>query len=181
MKNTIIQNSENPFQDSSHFSFMRSIEESWKDILAEYDAVCHNNMPWPDENLHNGKWSVAIIKSYLTRHDGYLPYEKHFKTIDSALTPITSKLCEAIPGIDSYGFSTMAPGCEIFPHHGYTNKILRGHLGLRVNDNCGIMSRGVTMQWQEGKAFVFDDSELHSAWNRGNTTRVILIFDFRRP
>jgi aspartyl/asparaginyl beta-hydroxylase (cupin superfamily) len=35
--------------------------------------------------------------------------------------------------------------------------------------------------WEEGKAWVFDDSIEHEAWNRSNETRVILLFETWRP
>ncbi len=35
--------------------------------------------------------------------------------------------------------------------------------------------------WIEGKAWVFDDTIEHEAWNRSSETRVILLFEIWRP
>jgi len=38
-----------------------------------------------------------------------------------------------------------------------------------------------TREWQEGKAWVFDDTIEHEAWNDSDQTRVILLFETWRP
>jgi aspartate beta-hydroxylase len=38
-----------------------------------------------------------------------------------------------------------------------------------------------TREWQEGKAWVFDDTIEHEAWNDSDQTRVILLFEIWRP
>lgn len=64
------------------------------------------------------------------------------------------------------------------PHFGVTHKVLRAHLGLYVNGDAGICVGNETRHWKEGELLIFDDSILHYAWNRGPTTRVVLLFDF---
>ena len=152
---------------SRDFTFLESLEQSWEAILAEYRALQSQQVSWP-EPIHNGLWHVIGLK-FQNRE---LPHK--------AFAPVTSKLCEAIPGITTYGFSIMKPGCEITPHVGYTDAVLRGHLGLVTNPQSGISVAGQTRVWEPGKAFVFDDTMLHSAWNRGSQDRVILLFDFMR-
>jgi aspartate beta-hydroxylase len=36
-------------------------------------------------------------------------------------------------------------------------------------------------EWEEGRAWVFDDTIEHEAWNESDRTRVILLFDIERP
>jgi aspartyl/asparaginyl beta-hydroxylase (cupin superfamily) len=36
-------------------------------------------------------------------------------------------------------------------------------------------------QWEEGKAWAFDDTIEHEAWNDSDQTRVVLLFDVWRP
>ena len=149
------------------FDFLKNLEESWEDILTEYHALSDHTFKW-HEPIHNGLWYVLGLK---------------FQGVDlkaKKLAPNTSKLCEAIPGIHTYAFSVMKPGCEIHPHVGYTNEVLRGHLSLISNDSCGIRIDGHDVSWIPGKTFVFDDTLLHSAWNRGSADRVVLLFDFYR-
>ena len=47
--------------------------------------------------------------------------------------------------------------------------------------SCGINVGGVTVNYTEGKAIVFDDSYSHNTWNEGESERVILLFDIWHP
>ena len=40
---------------------------------------------------------------------------------------------------------------------------------------------GTTREWVPGKAWVFDDTIEHEAWNLSDTPRAILIFDIWNP
>jgi len=157
------------FFNASHFPFLRTLEDHWESIRGEYDAMASQSIPW-HEAIHNGKWDVIGL-----RFEGMdiLENQRH--------APITSSLCDQIPGICTYGFSIMKPGCKIKPHVGYTNAVLRGHLGLYSNDHCVLQVGEESRTWIPGKTFVFDDTIRHAAWNDGESTRVILLFDFLRP
>ena len=55
------------------------------------------------------------------------------------------------------------------------------HLPLIVPPGCSLRVGSETREWVEGKAWVFDDSIEHEAWNRSDQTRVILLFEAWRP
>ncbi len=55
------------------------------------------------------------------------------------------------------------------------------HLPLIVPPGCGLRVGSETREWVEGKAWVFDDSIEHEAWNNSDQTRVILLFEAWRP
>ena len=78
-------------------------------------------------------------------------------------------------------FSVLTPGTHILPHHGVTNTRLVLHLPLVVPENCNLVVGGENHAWQEGRCVVFDDTYLHEAWNRGSSTRVVLIMDVWNP
>lgn len=78
-------------------------------------------------------------------------------------------------------FSQLRPGARIPPHHGFINTRLICHLPLLVPEDCGFRVGNDTRSWQEGKAWVFDDTIEHEAWNRSGRTRVILLFETWRP
>ncbi|MFC0169303.1 aspartyl/asparaginyl beta-hydroxylase domain-containing protein [Pseudoduganella danionis] len=78
-------------------------------------------------------------------------------------------------------FSLMRPGAHITPHTGILNTRLICHLPLIVPQGCSLRVGNETRHWEEGKAWVFDDSIEHEAWNRSNETRVILLFETWRP
>ena len=78
-------------------------------------------------------------------------------------------------------FSLLAPKTHIPPHSGPVNTRLLAHLGLIIPDGCGLRVGGIAQEWQPGKAFVFDDSIRHEAWNDSNEMRAVLIVDMWNP
>lgn len=78
-------------------------------------------------------------------------------------------------------WSLLKPGTHIQPHHGLLNTRLICHVPLIVNADCGLRVGPETRRWEPGRALIFDDSFEHEAWNRGATTRVILLFEIWRP
>jgi Aspartyl/Asparaginyl beta-hydroxylase len=59
--------------------------------------------------------------------------------------------------------------------------VLRLHLPLETNPQCAIRVGDETRVWQEGRTLIFCDAIEHEAWNRGTTTRTILLLDFKNP
>lgn len=78
-------------------------------------------------------------------------------------------------------FSLMRPGAHIPAHTGILNTRLICHLPLIAPPGCSLRVGNETRQWEAGKAWVFDDSIEHEAWNRSDQTRVILLFETWRP
>jgi aspartate beta-hydroxylase len=78
-------------------------------------------------------------------------------------------------------FSLMRPGAHIPAHHGFVNTRLIVHLPLIVPPGCRFRVGNETREWQEGKAWVFDDTIEHEAWNDSDQTRVVLLFEIWRP
>jgi aspartyl/asparaginyl beta-hydroxylase (cupin superfamily) len=152
------------FFDPVDFPVLAPLARNWEMIRAEYDTVAQRAHIWP-EAIHNGGWSVFGLRF----QDRDLP--------ESVLTPVTTHLCSSIPNVHTFGFSIMQPGCEIRPHTGYTDRVLRVHLGLYCNDRCGLKVGDETRSWKPGELLVFNDMIEHSAWNRGATRRAILLLD----
>lgn len=78
-------------------------------------------------------------------------------------------------------FSLMRPGTHIPPHTGILNTRMICHLPLIVPPGCALRVGNETRDVRAGKAWAFDDSIEHEAWNRSNATRVILLFEAWRP
>jgi aspartate beta-hydroxylase len=78
-------------------------------------------------------------------------------------------------------FSVLTPGTHILPHRGVTNTRLVTHLPLIVPGNCAIKVGGEERVWHEGECFTFDDTFEHEAWNRGDSTRVVMLLDIWNP
>jgi aspartate beta-hydroxylase len=78
-------------------------------------------------------------------------------------------------------FSLLKPRTRIPPHNGVTNTRLVVHLPLIVPEGCGFRVGNDTREWVAGKAWVFDDTIEHEAWNDSDKLRVVLIFDIWHP
>ena len=152
------------FLDANSIEPLRTLAASWQLIRDEYNQIKNKARQWP-EPIHNDKWDVIGLR-FLGDN---LP--------NQALAPITTGLCSEILGAWTFGFSIMQPGCLISPHRGYTKEVLRIHLGLHVNQDSAIKVGDEQACWKEGELLMFDDTQLHSAWNRGSSERVILLMD----
>jgi aspartate beta-hydroxylase len=105
-----------------------------------------------------------------------------------ARCPVTARMLEAVPPrprIEARAptafFSILDANTRIPAHTGVTNTRLTVHLPLVVPPGCGFRVGGTTREWLPGKAWVFDDTIEHEAWNSSDTPRAILIFDIWNP
>ena len=78
-------------------------------------------------------------------------------------------------------FSILDAKTRIPPHTGVSNTRLIVHLPLIVPPGCGFRVGAERREWLEGKAFVFDDTFEHEAWNDSNVPRAVLILDIWSP
>jgi aspartyl/asparaginyl beta-hydroxylase (cupin superfamily) len=177
--------------DDDLFPWMAELEAATDDIAAELVALVEGReagfVPyvrfrpgepvnqWTELN-HSPKWSA-----YFFYENGALVAEH------AARCPKTAAALARIPQAVTPGyspnafFSTLAPGAHIPPHTGSTNARLIGHLPLIVPEGCAFRVGNETRDWRRGKAWVFDDTIEHEAWNRSDKLRVILIFDIWNP
>lgn len=159
------------FLDPRQFAFTSLLESSAAEIRREFEQLSPDaSIPWPERDLYNKGWDVFGLWAMGNRLD-----------VNCRACPRTAEVVAAIPGLTTAGFSIMRPGAHIRPHVGYTNTVLRCHLGLIVTPDCALQVGDETRHWQEDKCLVFDDTVTHSAWNDGPTSRVILLVDFVRP
>jgi aspartyl/asparaginyl beta-hydroxylase (cupin superfamily) len=159
------------FYDKEQFPFTSALEANWHKVRAELDRLPPASfVPWPEQFLYEGRWDVFGLYSFGRK-----------LAANCALCPDTTELVEDIPGMTTAGFSWLQPGARIAPHRGYTNQVLRCHLGLVVPADCGLRVGGVTTEWREGQTFIFDDTVEHEAWNRSAKPRIVLLLDFLNP
>lgn len=104
-----------------------------------------------------------------------------------AACPETTRLMQELPLtlIEGFApsvlFSKLNAGARIEPHTGMLNTRLICHLPLVVPDNCALRVGADTRVTERGRAWAFDDSINHEAWNESGSERVILLFDVWRP
>ena len=78
-------------------------------------------------------------------------------------------------------FSVLKPHSKIPPHTGVTNTRAIIHLALEVPPGCGFRVGNETREWVKGRAFAFDDSIEHEAWNDSDQRLAVLIIDSWNP
>lgn len=173
------------------YPFLQTLEDNWEVILEELDNLLYNETvsnislfkSWHEKEIYVGDWDVFGLYAFGKKIDE-----------NCQRCPKTTEIIESIPGLTMAGFSALAPDTYIKPHVGYTDKVLRCHLGLikpkalerrdrcssykTESDTCGLKVADKIYHWEPGKAFVFDDTLLHEAWNWGDRTRFILLIDF---
>ena len=163
------------FEDTAQFPFAADLEQKWQIIRDEMVALRETGfIAWPEKSLYGESgWQTFGLYAFGEKQRD-----------NCKLCPRTTALVEAIPGMVMAGFSRLAPGAHIKPHVGYdeySRYVLRLHLALETNPDCALRVADETRAWQEGRTFVFCDATEHEAWNRGTTTRTVLLLDFKNP
>lgn len=144
--------------------------------LNDYNKMIKEWQDWPEYNLWNkGEWKIIPIFSFesLTNKSQHFPRTLNmFKDFE----------------VVNIGFSKFAPDTKLTMHKGWgnlANNVLRCHLGINVPNDCYLYVidpyGNHKMQQENKKWIVFDDSLYHSAENKSNKERTVLILDIKRP
>jgi aspartate beta-hydroxylase len=178
------------FYDRSKFPWLDKVEAATADIRAELIEI-----------MKDGSAFTPYVQADPTRprkeQDGltdnpewgafYLWKDGEIVPPNAARCPRTMAALAEVPLTQvknrspSVLFSLLRPGARIPPHSGLVNTRLICHLPLIVPHDCGFRVGNDIRQPVEGKAWVFDDTIEHEAWNRSDRTRVILLFEIWRP
>lgn len=178
------------FYNRAGFPWLDAVEQATDAIRAELVAVMKDasafapyvqgelNRPrkYQDGMLNNPDWSAF-----------YLWKNGEAVTENAARCPRTLRALEALPlarvpsRSPSILFSLLRPGAHIPLHNGLINTRLICHLPLIVPGRCRFRVGNETREWTEGRAWLFDDTIEHEAWNDSQGTRVILLFDVWHP
>jgi aspartate beta-hydroxylase len=109
-------------------------------------------------------------------------YDEHHRQCPRTSTVLeAAPLCRIREHAPEVCFSVLTAGTHILPHRGVTNARLVTHLPLIVPEDCAIRVGGEDRAWREGECFTFDDTFEHEAWNRGSSTRVVMLLDVWNP
>ena len=125
---------------------------------------------------HSLDWSAF----YLTRYGE--PIVAAQKRCPATTRALAEMPCNDLPrrGPTAF-FSVLKPRTRLPAHSGVSNIRAIVHLPLIVPEGCGFRVGGETRQWVEGRAFAFDDTIEHEAWNDSDQLRAVLIFDIWNP
>jgi hypothetical protein len=178
------------FYERSDFPWMDQLEAATADIQAELIEVMKDsdafapyvtgdaNRPKNDKMgmLNNPAWSAF----YLVKNGDVVPE-------NAARCPKTMRALAHAPlahvpyRSPSVLFSLLKPGAHIPPHNGLVNTRLVCHLPVLVPGKSTFRVGNDKRDWEYGKAWAFDDTIEHEAWNHAEQTRVVLLFDIWRP
>lgn len=126
--------------------------------------------------LENPEWSALyLIKDGQPVAENFARFPRTLAALkDAPLTDIAGRAPSVL-------FSRLEPGAHIPPHNGLVNTRLICHLPIIVPDGCRLRVGSETREWRYGKAWAFDDTIEHEAWNTSDQTRIVLIFDVWKP
>jgi aspartate beta-hydroxylase len=177
--------------DRWHFPWLDELEAGTRMIRAELAALLadpgdairpyvrlEEGTPENDWSALDGSldWAACFLWEY---------GEPHRAVIERC--PGTAALLESLPLARIPGrapnafFSMLRPHSHIPPHTGVTNTRAIVHLALDVPPGCSFRVGSETREWTEGKAFAFDDTIEHEAWNNSDQRRAVLILDAWNP
>ena len=171
-----------PVLDSKHFTFLKSFTDNWQTIKAELTEILKHREAIPlFQDVSSDQKKISMGNNWRT----FILFgfgEKLEKNCKQA--PVTTRLLEAVPNLQTAWFSILGPGYHIPAHRGVSKGILRSHLGLIIPkqaEKCRMRVGDTINVWRPGEIFVFDDTYEHEVWNDTKEERVILLFDFNRP
>lgn len=171
-----------PVLDSKHFPFLKNFTGNWEKILAEAREILKHREAIPafqeispdQKRISKGaNWRTFILFGFGNRLE-----------MNCKHAPLTTRLLESVPNLQTAWFSILSPGYHIPAHRGVSKGILRSHLGLIIPkdaEHCRMRVGDTINVWRPGEIFVFDDTYEHEVWNDTQEERVILLFDFDRP
>ena len=131
----------------------------------------------------SGQWKSLN----LAFHQGYDVPDEQKKRYEEAREhlPVTTGLMSALQAdhqIAGEAFlSILTAGATLRPHRDYVAGTRTVHLGLIVPPDCALQVGEDTYVWKEGECAVFDPSFLHSAHNRSDRLRIVLLADGYDP
>ena len=179
-----------PFHDRASFPFLDALEAATADIREELRAVMSGGPafePYLRSDPGRPRREQAGMLDNPDWGAFYLWKDGERMEENAARCPRTMRALESVPlcrvtnRSPSVLFSLLRPGAHIPAHNGMVNTRLICHLPLIVPQGCEFRVGNETRPWVEGKAWVFDDTIEHEAWNHGTETRVILLFEIWRP
>jgi aspartyl/asparaginyl beta-hydroxylase (cupin superfamily) len=174
-----------------HFPWLAGLEAKTEDIRREFLSLLEEGdrgfRPYIafDPTLPANQWAEL---NHSRRWSAWFFWEDGARQEENcARCPATASVLEALPLLDLPGkgptamFSILEPHTRIPPHTGSNNVRATIHLPLVVPEGCGFRVGSETRTFEAGKAWAFDDTIEHEAWNDSDRPRAIFILDAWNP
>ena len=177
------------FHDRADFPWLDALEAATDDIRAELLAVLADGQealePYMAEKTPQARWRELNNSRrwgvfYLWKAG--VPVEANLARCPKTAAALARwPQCDLLRTGPTAVFSILDAKTRIPPHVGVNNARLIVHLPLVVPPGCGFRVGGKTRAWEPGRAFVFDDTIEHEAWNDSDEPRAVLILDTWNP
>ena len=180
------------FLDRAEFPWLDAVESATAEISAELTTAVlgpetcglEPYVAYPDgvpldqwrELNRSRRWSA-----YFLWNEGVPRAEHLARCPHTAAVLARAPLCDVPGHAPNVFFSILDAHTHIPPHTGVTNTRLTVHLPLIVPEGCSFRVGSERREWAVGRAWVFDDTIEHEAWNGSDAPRAILIFDIWNP
>jgi beta-hydroxylase len=169
-----------PYLEVQDFPELKGLSDNWETIRDEGmrlfdDGYIRAAAKYNDLGF-NSFFRTGWKRFYLKWYDKALPSAE-------ALCPKTVELVKALPNVHAAIFAILPPGGRLVTHRDPFAGSLRYHLGLSTpnSPDCFIVVDGERYFWRDGEGVVFDETYIHYAENKTDTTRLILFCDVERP
>jgi beta-hydroxylase len=169
-----------PYLDLAQFPDLKPLADNWT-LLRDEALKLFDEGHIKAAEKHNDAGFRTFFRTgwkrfYLKWYDDPLPSAK-------ALCPRATELVNTIPSLNAAMFALLPPGARLGAHRDPFATSLRYHLGLVTPNSadCYIDVDGERYHWKDGEAVMFDETYVHTAENRTDMTRVILLCDIERP
>jgi aspartyl/asparaginyl beta-hydroxylase (cupin superfamily) len=178
-----------PFFERSDFAWVAELEAAAPAIRAELEAMLASDtglVPYvaadPDRPakrhalLDDPRWSAFHL------YRGGEPVPENVARCPATMAALAQVPLPRIRGRAPIAmFSVLRAGTHIPPHNGMLNTRLICHLPVIAPPKCRLRVGNQVRPVEEGRMMIFDDSIEHEAWNDGDATRVVLLFEIWRP
>ena len=178
------------FFDRASMPWLDPVEAAWEAVRDEFTAVLRADQgftpyidysadqpvaQWAELN-HSPRWNAF----HLVKNGQPVPD-------NAARCPATMAVWADTPWPDQPGrtpvslYSALKPHTRIPGHVGASNCRLVVHLPLIVPPGCRFRVGNDVREWVPGKAWAFDDTIEHEAWNDSDQLRAVWVFDTWHP
>lgn len=180
--------------EDSNIEVARQLEErlqaNYKQIRKEINEVfdsVHSETGFVYKDIDEGQsilvqgnpgfTSVAVkfFYKYSEEANRKLP-TLHDITLDFKYEIVSMIISCMWPQVAGAGAGADRPPVELVSHTGYTSGMMIHHFGIEIPEGDSYLNiEGKNFKWVEGRGSVWDDKLQHSAWNRNDTHRRIII------
>jgi aspartyl/asparaginyl beta-hydroxylase (cupin superfamily) len=168
--------------DNALFPWTKVLEENFDEIRREAERLGELNDRLP--TFHE----VSPYQKRISKGDNWKTlwlygFGNHSK-VAQQLCPATTKLLSEVKDLESALFSILAPGTHIPAHRGVYKGLINYHLALIVpkdREKCRMQVGNESIVWEQGRSYVFDDTNTHEVWNETDEERVVLFLQVHRP